>query len=143
LLENELLASIDWPDDATLDVLTGLNAQMRAIAIDEDWTPLVRINREFHLAVFSLSPHRLILDEVKRLWSMADIFIATKMSDMAARLRTVDEHDRIIESLRLRDLGLCLDVMEQHRASTASGLPASYREVHGIPVESPQVANAG
>lgn len=129
LLENELLGSIAWPDDATLSALSELNSQMRAVATDDDWTPLVRLNREFHLVVYSLSPSRLILEEVKRLWSLADIFIATKMSDLDARLRTVDEHDRIIESLRQRDHSICLDVMEAHRASTSSGLPVPQREV--------------
>jgi DNA-binding GntR family transcriptional regulator len=129
LLENELLGSIEWPDDATLHALMELNAQMRSVATDKDWTPLVRLNREFHLVIYSLSPSRLILEEVKRLWSLADIFIATKMSELDARMRTVDEHDHIIESLRKRDHGICLEVMEEHRASTSSGLPTLQREV--------------
>ena len=128
LLENELLGSIEWPDDGTLRTLRELNGQMRSVATEEDWTPLVRLNREFHLVIYSLSPSRLILEEVKRLWSLADIFIATKMSELDARMRTVDEHDRIIESLRQRDHGICLEVMEEHRASTSSGLPTLQRE---------------
>ena len=141
LLENELLASIAWPDDETLDALTELNAQMRAVAMDEDWTPLVRLNREFHIAVFSLSPSQLILEEVKRLWSLADIFIATKMSDLNARLRTVDEHDRIIESLRRRDHRICLDVMEEHRASTSRDLPTLRKDTDANPSSTGPIAH--
>lgn len=90
--------------------------------------------------IYSLSPSRLILEEVKRLWSLADIFIATKMSDLDARMRTVDEHDRIIESLRQRDHGICLEVMEEHRASTSSGLPTIQREVPIAQTHSDQAA---
>ena len=122
LLENELLASLAWPDDACIASLKQLNAQMRVCAKAKDWTPLVRLNREFHHRMFSLSPYRLILEEVLRLWPLADTFIATKMSTREARLRTVEEHERIIKSLLRRDHAYCLAVMETHRASTTSGL---------------------
>lgn len=122
LLENELLSSIAWPDDECIATLKDLNEQMRAVATAADWTPLVRLNREFHLQIYSLSPYRIILEEVKRLWTQADTFIATKMSEVSARVRTVDEHDRLIECLIRRDHDDCIQAMEVHRASTASGL---------------------
>ena len=124
LLENELLVSIEWPASACINELRDLNERMRECISAADWTPLVRLNREFHLKIYELSPSRLILDEVKRLWAMADIFIATKMADSGARQRTVEEHDLLIECLESRDLSRCLATMELHRASTASGLPA-------------------
>ena len=122
LLENELVESLEWPDEACIEQLKSLNARMRVFATASDWTPLVQLNGEFHLRIFSLSPHRLILDEVRRLWWLVDMFIATKMSHVEARLRTVDEHDRIIDSLVQRDRRLCLMAQAQHRGSTTAGL---------------------
>jgi DNA-binding GntR family transcriptional regulator len=122
LLENELLISIAWPTDQTLTTLRGMNDQMRVCATSTDWTPLIGLNREFHLLIYSHSPYHIILDEVKRLWSLADTFIATKMNDRDARIRTVQEHDRLVETLVQRDHTLCLEAMQAHRASTASGL---------------------
>jgi DNA-binding GntR family transcriptional regulator len=122
LLENELLASIAWPSDDTIATLREMNGQMRACATSADWTPLIGLNREFHLRIYSHSPYHIILEEVKRLWSLADTFIATKMTDREARVRTVQEHDRLIETLVRRDHALCLEAMQAHRASTASGL---------------------
>lgn len=122
LLENELLASIEWPDDACIARLQALNGEMRAVSLSADWTPLVRLNRDFHLLIYALSPCKIILDEVQRLWTLADPYIATKMTDSDARLRTVDEHDRLIKSLNARDRALTFDAMEAHRASTARGL---------------------
>lgn len=123
LLENELLMSIEWPDEKCLRELRDLNAQMQACACADDWSPLVRLNREFHLKIFSQSPHQLILGEVGRLWTLADLFISTKMADSLARLRTVEEHEALIECLVAQDRKKCLETMELHRASTSTGLP--------------------
>lgn len=122
LLEDELLKSIQWPDAERIGRLKALNQEMHRVSQSEDWAPMVRINREFHIQIFDLSPHKLILEEVKRLWALADMFIATKFSDRAARLRTCAEHDAIIGSLQVQDHDACIQVMRQHRASTASGL---------------------
>lgn len=122
LLEDELLKSIQWPDVERLQRLVALNQEMLRVSQLEDWAPLVRLNREFHIQIFDLSPHKLILDEVKRLWALADMYIATKFSDQAARLQTCAEHDAIIESLKGGDHDACIQVMRRHRASTAAGL---------------------
>lgn len=122
LLEDELLRSIQWPDACRFAQIKALNEEMHRVAQSEDWVPLIRLNREFHIQIFDLSPHKLILEEVKRLWTLADIFIATKFSGRAARVRTCAEHDAIIDSLQLRDHDACIQVMRQHRASTVAGL---------------------
>ena len=123
LLENELLGSIEWPDSPCIQELRAMNQEMRACVDGPDWTPLIRINRQFHLKIYELSPYRLILDEVKRLWALADVFIATKMADSAARRRTVEEHELLIDCLMCQDMSRCMQMMELHRASTSSGLP--------------------
>lgn len=122
LLEDELLRSIQWPDEDGLKRLRTLNEEMRRVSFADDWAPLVRLNREFHLQIFDMSPHKVILDEVRRLWALADLFIATKFSERAARLKTCAEHDAIIESLLTKDHQICVQVMREHRTSTAAGL---------------------
>jgi DNA-binding GntR family transcriptional regulator len=123
LLENELLDSLEWPDVHYIQELRALNDQMGDCARAEDWSPLIRLNRDFHLKIFSLSPHTLILEEIKRLWALADLFISTKMSDSQARLRTVEEHGLLIDHLEAQDRGRFKETMEMHRLSTAKGLP--------------------
>ncbi len=123
LLEDELVQSIEWPSAGEFAALQKLNDQMKKCATALDWTPLVALNREFHLRIFSLSPYRLIVGEVQRLWSMAEPFIMTKMSLPEARVKTVAEHAQILEALRKHDHALCLSQMAAHRASTSSGLP--------------------
>jgi DNA-binding GntR family transcriptional regulator len=123
LLEDELLQSIEWPGDAVLKSLKKLNQEMRKCVNATDWTPLVRKNREFHFQIFELSPHRIILKELERLWGLADPFIALRMAAPDARAKTVEEHDQIIRALERRERKLCMTAMEQHRASTSTGLP--------------------
>ena len=123
LLEDELLDSMEWPSPADLKELKKLNQEMRKHAAAAEWTPLMRKNRDFHFNIFSLSPHRVILDEVHRLWVLGEPFIALRMSSPEARLRTVDEHDEILRTLEKRDRKLLVSAMEKHRASTSTGLP--------------------
>jgi DNA-binding GntR family transcriptional regulator len=107
LLEDELLGSMEWPDTPVLKELKKLNQEMRKHAAAAEWTPLMRKNREFHFRIFALSPHRIILDELHRLWVLG----------------TVEEHDEIIRTLEKRDRKLLVSAMEKHRASTSTGLP--------------------
>ena len=123
LLEDELIRSLEWPDDTVLKQLKKLNQDMRRLSASSDWTPLIGKNREFHFQMFRLSPHSVILDELERLWALADPFIAMRMASPDARGRTLDEHDDIIRALEKRDRKACLSAMEKHRASTSTGLP--------------------
>jgi DNA-binding GntR family transcriptional regulator len=123
LLEDELLEAMEWPDPPVLKELKKLNQEMRKHAAAAEWMPLMRKNREFHFRIFGLSPHRIILDEIHRLWVLGEPFIALRMSSPEARLRTVDEHDEIIRTLEKRDRKQLISAMEKHRASTSTGLP--------------------
>jgi DNA-binding GntR family transcriptional regulator len=122
LFENDLMGNIEWPDDALLAELEAMNEQMREFAEADDWTPLLAINRAFHFAIFSLSPWKLMLNEVQRLWTLADPLIASKLWLVEARRRTIAEHEQIIAALRRRDRQECITALEQHRAGTRSAL---------------------
>lgn len=121
LLEDELLKSMSWPDDACLAELEGLNAAMTVQAQRNDWMGLLPLNRSFHFRVFQLSPYNLILDQVARLWDLAEPFIANKLGLREARMRTCEEHAQLIDALRRQDRNGCIRVLNAHRASTVSG----------------------
>ena len=70
LLENELMATIAWPGAADLQRLIDLNAQMQRCVDAADNQQLIELNQQFHFAIFGLSPNRLIMDEVARLWAL-------------------------------------------------------------------------
>jgi DNA-binding GntR family transcriptional regulator len=123
LMEGELLASMKFPDAEQLAELEGLNAQMLDHASREDWTGLLALNRRFHFRIFELSPYRLILDQVTRLWDLAEPFIANKLAVKEARLRTCEEHALLIDSLKRQDRATTIELFHVHRSSTVSGLP--------------------
>ncbi len=117
LLETELLGSIEWPDAKLLARLNALNDQMRRDAYD-DGGSVVRTNREFHFLIFSLSPDKLILEEVRRLWNLADPIIAAKLSSPESRARTVKEHEVILDALRRQNRPECQAALHAHRRSS-------------------------
>ncbi len=122
LLENELMATIDFPDHEQLRHIQHLEDQMRALVTAEDWTPMLKLNREFHFAIFALSPYKLILEQVERLWGIADPYVVVKLSTPEARGRTVAEHDRLIAALRSEDRDACMAILDDHRSSRSEGI---------------------
>lgn len=123
LLEDELMLSLSWPDSASLDELSALNASMLEHAGRQEWMGMLGLNRQFHFRIFALSPYQLILDQVARLWDLADPFIANKLTVREARLRTCEEHTQLIEALRKQDRQACLRLLQEHRSSQVAGLP--------------------
>lgn len=123
MLENELMMTIRWPDDSMLQTLRTLNDDMRQRVRERDVSGLIQINRQFHFLIFNLSPNNLILEEVRRLWSMIEPSMWSKFDRAEDRERTLAEHDRLIAALTARDRVRCAAEMEHHRYSAESGLP--------------------
>ena len=134
LLENELMLTLLWPDAATIARLRALNLRMRSCARRVDVPALIDLNREFHFEIFTLSPNRLILQEVARLWSMIEPAMWIKFNRAEDREQTFAEHDRVIAALVARDRRRCAAEMERHRYSLESGLPI---ELPGAVPETP------
>lgn len=121
LLENELMSTIAWPDSAGLASLSELNSRMSISARAGDIETLIELNRQFHFQIFSLSPHNLILQEVRRLWAMAEPAMWRKFEQREHRERTLAEHDALLQALADRDRQRCIQELERHRNSVAAG----------------------
>jgi DNA-binding GntR family transcriptional regulator len=123
LLENELMVTIRWPEQEVVDELRALNDAMRESVRLADVRQLIQLNRQFHFRIFSLSPNNLILEEVRRLWSMIEPSMWGKFDRAADRQKTLLEHDRLIEARAARDRARCAAEMELHRYSPEAGMP--------------------
>ena len=132
LLENELMATIAWPGTEELNRLRHLNAQMQHCVDAADVQQLIELNQQFHFAIFSLSPNRLIMDEVARLWALIEPGMWDKFDTHAQRLQTLMEHDQLIQALTEQDRASCVAQMEQHRYSPEAGMPL---ELPGVVIE--------
>jgi DNA-binding GntR family transcriptional regulator len=120
LLEDELVSSLEWPDEATWRRLANLQECMRSLVEADDWTPMLKLNRQFHFEMFGLSPFKLILEQVDRLWTLAEPYTAAKLSTIDARHRTLSEHDELLNALLQRDRSKCVKILRQHRSGRAA-----------------------
>ena len=116
LLEDELLRTVQRPSAEVLTGLKDLNEKMM-VAIDErDVAEVLRYNREFHFAIFDLSPLGQMRKEVARLWQMTDIYSAAWWRRQPeAKKRIGAEHKAIISTLRKFDLDKLVEICATHR----------------------------
>jgi DNA-binding GntR family transcriptional regulator len=122
LLEPPLMRSMDMLPADVMSRLTELNGRMAQIADDWDNTETLRLNREFHFLLFGQSPYKMVLDEVERLWGLAEPFLSQKLSSPDARHQAVAEHERIIAALAAGDLITAADAHDVHRLSGRRGM---------------------
>ncbi|MCK9510178.1 MAG: GntR family transcriptional regulator [Pigmentiphaga sp.] len=115
LLENELIATIDWPEAEPLEQLRTLNQEVEVAVRGNDLQRVSDSNRNFHLALYRLSPHSLVHQEVERLWARLDPVFSAKMTRPEYIQRMVEEHALIIQALAGRDRAALRRVIDQHR----------------------------
>ncbi len=115
LLETALMREIVWPEDAAIDELAAINTDLSEAAEKDRPAVVAALNRQFHEAIFALSPLDLIHIEVNRLWQMSDSYRAFYLAG-PSRHNTAVEHRGIIEALRQRDLELLIQRLNEHRS---------------------------
>lgn len=124
LLEAELARTVVWPTEEFIAELRALNEDMARLVDMSEWVDMVALNHEFHLRIFGLSPLKLVLDEVRRLWMLADAFIAIDYATREHRRATVAQHERICKALAARSRARLLKSIHDHRVSTDLGARA-------------------
>jgi DNA-binding GntR family transcriptional regulator len=126
VLESELLRTIVWPDEDTLDHLCALNTKMAALVDVPDWFEIVELNHEFHRVLWELSSENLVSSEVQRIWPLADAYIARGYSDPEHRRAAVAYHERIIAAIVDRDARALQEISADHRRSTLEGAEPTF-----------------
>jgi DNA-binding GntR family transcriptional regulator len=116
LIEDEVLASVRWPTAEETARLHALNDRMLALADEYDVAETAALNREFHFAVFGLSPQSIMIEELERLWRLAHPYIVTDMIGPDSRRARVAEHRTLIERLEDRDRPGMVAAMDRHRS---------------------------
>jgi len=122
LIEDDLLASIRWPTAEELTRLHALNERLLEVAEDYEVAETAALNREFHFAIFWLSPHSIMVEELERLWRLAHPYILADMITPDSRRARVTEHRAVIERLEQEDRPGVVEAMARHRHR--SRLPA-------------------
>ncbi|MDH3684149.1 MAG: GntR family transcriptional regulator [Acidimicrobiia bacterium] len=72
LLETEVLKSLQWPSAETIADLRRQLAKLAKAAKARDVARWSKLHREYHRAIFELSPDAVLVGEVMRLWALTD-----------------------------------------------------------------------
>src|SRR2546429_4733025 len=101
MLESELLRTIEHPEAAVLKQLKDLNDTMIAAIDSGDVAEVLRCNREFHFAIFALSPLSQFRREIQRLWQLSEGYSAAWWwRGPSARNQINTEHKAMIAAPR-------------------------------------------
>jgi DNA-binding GntR family transcriptional regulator len=114
VLETALLQHLVWPDAERLAAISDVNERMGRAAAAGEVAVVVQLNREFHEAMFGLSPLKTVHREVRRLWEMSDSYRALYLYG-PARERIAAEHQAMLDALAAHDLDALIAATDRHR----------------------------
>lgn len=97
---------------ADLDRLAALNDQMRRLAVSDSIDALNRLNADWHLLIYSAADNRILLDLVQHLWKRFVWDVNWILPGRA--LRSIEEHDAVLDALRSRDADEAVNRMRAH-----------------------------
>jgi len=129
-LEAEVLRAIQWPTKQQFADLCGLNEVCRQVAVDGDLEALIAANRDFHLAIFRLSPLKIMVAEIERIWRVSEPYRALHLSNAERRSNVAADHDVMLEAIERRDADELVALMDRHRSASRNAL----QEMLGRPV---------
>lgn len=120
LLEVDLLSTVEWPDKQKVAELNALVKDLERLVASDARSDWATKHREFQLHVFGLSPQKLILKEVMRLWALTDryrsLLLATGSPKGNSKIASGCEEERkLIDSLVKKDRKRLLAVYDEER----------------------------
>lgn len=122
LLETELLRSLRRPAASDLDELRAFNSRLRVAAEKNIMATMLSSNREFHFALFAMSPLDLVLRQVKNLWQLSEAYRTTYLWMTGTRERVLAEHEEMIRALSEYDLDDLVRLSDSHRAASEAAV---------------------
>jgi DNA-binding GntR family transcriptional regulator len=72
LVEDELLTTVEWPGEEALAKLQARAVELEALLNAGNRAEWQIKHRQFHEAIFNLSPNKIFVREAMRLWSLTD-----------------------------------------------------------------------
>lgn len=116
LLEDELLKTIEWPNEAQLADLEARAERLEQLLEAGDRVHLWPELKAFHTAIFNLSPKKIMIREALRLWSLTDRFRALlPVPRRSGAERMVLNRVDLVDALRNKDRSKLLAVRRDRR----------------------------
>ena len=122
LLETELIRSLELPNPGLAAELERLNVQLEAANTEMDIARTRELNKEFHFAMFRLSPLNLVVTETERVWDWAMPYQVVTIHESTGRNRIINEHHQMIEAVRSGGVDDLVALMDAHRRGSEAPL---------------------
>lgn len=123
LLEAELLSTIEWPTPPQLKQLKAMLTELDDLLAAGNRSEWIERHREFHDAVFELSPNKVLKREALRLMRLTDRYRA-----LAADITLRDQHlkanieQKLVKALGTKNREMLLNAYAEGRQIVAEGL---------------------
>lgn len=116
LIEDLLLQSVRWPTREELHQLQQKARELETLLNSGERSQWWAKHREFHRAIFELSPEKIIVNEAMRLWSLTDRYrsLLGLPKRPSAEREVVAKHD-LVEALAEKDRKKLLAVRAKRR----------------------------
>jgi DNA-binding GntR family transcriptional regulator len=118
LLETEILRTVARPDASSVAAVARHNDDMVEAMTAGNVSGMLAANRDFHFAIFGLSPLTLFQREVRRLWQLSEGYRATYLWLPETRSRIAAEHVAIVQALRRFDIDRLVELSSHHRGAS-------------------------
>ena len=115
LVEAELLSSIQWPAKETLADLRARVQELEKLTDDGKRAEWAARHRDFHRAVFNLSPHKILVREVLRLWTLTDRYRSLLPAQSKEPGGSHSGERALVDALAKRDRKKLLEVFDEDR----------------------------
>ncbi|MHB8502498.1 MAG: GntR family transcriptional regulator [Candidatus Acidiferrales bacterium] len=115
LVETQVLLSLPPFSRSDVQVLVKLNGALGVAAEAPSVSEMIRINREFHFAIFNHSPFAFLVQELTRLWRLSELYRSLYLVAEPARRRIVEEHREIIDAISRHDVVRVIEISDKHR----------------------------
>lgn len=126
-LEREVLVALPRFDDEALAEVRARADEVIEASERADILAMRLSNQAFHFAMFDRSPMKLVVQELRRLWTLAMPYHAVYLYDPEARVRIIAEHESMIDALRDHDNERLVELMVGHRRGGEAGTSGMLR----------------
>jgi DNA-binding GntR family transcriptional regulator len=121
-------AKMVTPEDITR--LKGLLEQMETATLHEDWSALLKLNRNFHRAVSELAKMPLLAKMLDELRDQSERYRRAETSDVHRMQHAFEEHKQIVTMLEAQDIEGLDQMVRSHLRATAETLARKWRTMN-------------
>lgn len=117
-LEELLLVQIKGATVDEIEFLLETNIELEKAFKRQAVHDLMELNRRFHFAILGLSKQAVILEEVARLWIMAEPYRVLHLSDLAAHAQTLEQHRQLVDAIKNKNRKELIALSKHHRRAS-------------------------